>query len=65
MFAPLAIGGTSTPALCDSPDLTDLGGATRLELKTMKPVGEGSVWLHYNVKNSGNSQEPALPRETR
>ncbi|WP_181778168.1 hypothetical protein [Rossellomorea aquimaris] len=50
MFAPLAIGGTSTPSLFDSPDLTDLGGAARLELKKMKPVGEGSVWLHYKVK---------------
>ncbi|WP_052504535.1 RibD family protein [Rossellomorea aquimaris] len=50
VIAPLAIGGTATPSIFDSPDLTDLGGAARLELKTMKAVGEGSVWLHYKVK---------------
>jgi riboflavin biosynthesis pyrimidine reductase len=50
VIAPLAIGGTATPSLFESPDLTDLGGATQLELITMKPVGEGSVWLHYKVK---------------
>ncbi|WP_158290543.1 RibD family protein [Halobacillus salinus] len=50
VFAPLAIGGRTTPSIFDAEDLKDWKGATELELKTMKPVGEGSVWLHYEVK---------------
>ncbi|RWZ60626.1 RibD family protein [Halobacillus fulvus] len=51
VIAPLAIGGTKTPSLFDAEDLKELSDATRIELKTMKTVGEGSVWLHYKVKN--------------
>ncbi|WP_394217664.1 RibD family protein [Halobacillus trueperi] len=50
VMAPLAIGGTTTPSIFDSEDLKELNDATRLELKNMKTVGKGSVWLHYNVK---------------
>ena len=50
VIAPLAIGGTSTPSIFDSEDLKGLDGATRLELKNTKPVGDGSVWLRYSVK---------------
>ncbi|XXM73089.1 RibD family protein [Lysinibacillus sphaericus] len=51
VFAPLAIGGTSTPALFDSADLPDLSGAARLELKHVESVGNGSLWVRYAVKN--------------
>ncbi|WP_160911492.1 RibD family protein [Halobacillus litoralis] len=50
VMAPLAIGGTTTPSIFDSEDLKELNDATRLELKNMKTVGKGSVWLHYKVK---------------
>jgi riboflavin biosynthesis pyrimidine reductase len=50
VFAPLAIGGTSTPALFDSADLPDLNGAVRLELKDFQAVGKDSLWVRYAVK---------------
>ncbi|MGP4107846.1 RibD family protein [Virgibacillus sp. L01] len=50
VIAPLAIGGTATPSIFDSKDLKDLDDATNLELKNVKPVGNGSVWLRYKVK---------------
>jgi riboflavin biosynthesis pyrimidine reductase len=51
VLAPLAIGGTSAPSLFESEDLIELDGAARLELKDLKRVGNGSVWVHYRVKN--------------
>jgi riboflavin biosynthesis pyrimidine reductase len=49
VIAPLAIGGTSTPSIFDSENLKDIGDATNLELKNMKPVSDGAVWLQYTV----------------
>ncbi|WP_181898639.1 RibD family protein [Halobacillus trueperi] len=49
VIAPLAIGGTTTPSIFDSEDLKELNDVTRIELKNMKTVGNGSIWLHYKV----------------
>jgi riboflavin biosynthesis pyrimidine reductase len=50
VMAPLAVGGTSTPSLFDSEDLKGLDGAAKLELIDLQRVGNGSVWVRYNVK---------------
>ncbi|WP_010093839.1 RibD family protein [Ornithinibacillus scapharcae] len=46
-FAPLAIGGTSTPSIFDGPELTSINDILKLELITMKKIETGMVWLHY------------------
>jgi riboflavin biosynthesis pyrimidine reductase len=50
VMAPLAVGGYSTPSLFDSEDLKGLEDAATLELKDLQRVGNGSVWLRYQVK---------------
>ncbi|MFQ3544676.1 RibD family protein [Halobacillus rhizosphaerae] len=52
VLAPLAIGGKNTPSIFDCDDLIDIEGVTKLELKTVKTVGHGSVWLNYTVLNT-------------
>ncbi|MCM3236131.1 RibD family protein [Heyndrickxia oleronia] len=50
VIAPLAIGGKHTPTLFDCDDLQRLDDITKLELQNIKPIGKGSVWLHYKVR---------------
>ncbi|MFZ3579494.1 RibD family protein [Virgibacillus sp. DJP39] len=50
VLAPLAIGGKNTPSVFDCKNLSDLEGVTKLELLNTKSVGNGAVWLHYNVQ---------------
>ncbi len=49
VIAPLAVGGLNTPSILDAPDLESVSGVTRLELIETRPVGQGSVWVHYRV----------------
>lgn len=52
LFAPLVIGGRTTPTLFDCPDLSSLQGALQLQLLETGVRGEGAVWLHYKVMNA-------------
>jgi riboflavin biosynthesis pyrimidine reductase len=52
VVAPLAIGGRQTPTLFDAPDLPSLAGAARLALRRAQPIGEGAVWLHYDITHA-------------
>ncbi|SES67453.1 Pyrimidine reductase, riboflavin biosynthesis [Oceanobacillus limi] len=50
VIAPLAVGGTTTPSLFDCPELESVQDVMQLELLETKPVGDGSVWLHYKQR---------------
>ncbi|TMW71003.1 RibD family protein [Alteribacter natronophilus] len=52
VLAPVAVGGNTTPSIFDCSDLKDLEGVTELELLASRPVGRGSVWVHYKVKKA-------------
>jgi riboflavin biosynthesis pyrimidine reductase len=49
VYAPLVVGGTSTPSIFDCPDLTSTEGITRVRLLKDGDVGQGAIWLHYEV----------------
>jgi len=46
---PAIVGGMDTPALFDSPDLTPDDWPSRLKLVSVERLGEGHVWLRYEV----------------
>ncbi|WP_430786808.1 RibD family protein [Virgibacillus flavescens] len=50
VIAPLAVGGRKTPGVFDCEELQSLDDVAELELLHTKPVGKGSVWVHYKVK---------------
>jgi riboflavin biosynthesis pyrimidine reductase len=50
VYAPVAIGGKTTPTVFDGDDLADPAMMTGLDLIQTKPLSSQLVWAHYRVK---------------
>lgn len=50
VYPPLVVAGRRTPSLFDCDELQSVHEITKLDLIQVKPVGAGSVSVHYKVK---------------
>ena len=65
VWAPILIGGTTTPTLVDAADLTYPTEISPLELLTAESTADGLLWPHYRVqRDTTNRRSPSRSAPT-